>query len=163
MRQSRLGPGGERVRVEVVQVGPLFALAKVVGKPGLGKIRVDHKLIDGPQPLCIGDSLVLGPIEYLRTGPRALSVRRLEPAKGNLLSSQRRRPVFHRCRGSITRIAASGTFGQITEAVTGRRFFVHTSQLRPGAHLHFNSEVSFTPAETPRGLVALEVHSASAR
>jgi hypothetical protein len=154
------GEAPSSLPAQVVQVGPLFALANVVGRPTLGKVRVDHDLIEGPEPLQVGDLLILGAIEYLSAGPRAMRACRQRHVTRDLPNRSKGQPS-HRCRGSITRVSEAGNFGQITESITGRRFFVHTSQFSCGSPLRLNSTVSFTPAETPRGLVALEVRSIS--
>ena len=152
---------GAPLSARVVQVGPLFALATVLGEPSLGKVRVDHRLIVGREPMRVGDRLMLGPVEYLPAGPRALSARRSQSrcATTHSAACRAKRAIPGRSRGSITRVAKTGRFGQITELPTGRQYFVHSSQLQPGTILQLDSPVSFTPAKTPRGLVALEVRS----
>ena len=144
-------------QAQVVQVGPHYALVAVVANEALGTVRVDHHLLNGSGSARIGDELIVGPLEFLPAGPRAQSAWR------TCLAPQHRQPqrnvclAPNRCRGVITRVAATGAFGQAIETPSGRPFFVHHSQLQSGAALRIGCPVSFIPAKTPRGWSALEV------
>lgn len=144
-------------KAQVVQVGAQFALAAVVANEALGTVRVDHHLLNGSGPARMGDELIIGPLEFLPAGPRA------QAAWRTCLAPLHRQPQWNaslmpnRCRGIITRVAATGAFGQAIETPSGRPFFVHRSQLQGGAALRIGCSVSFIPARTPRGWSALEV------
>jgi hypothetical protein len=58
-------------QAQIIQVGPIFALAAVVGNEALGKVRVDHRLLNGSGPAQLGDALIIGPLEFLPAGPSA--------------------------------------------------------------------------------------------
>jgi cold shock CspA family protein len=141
---------------QVLQVGPVFALTAVVNNEALGKVRVDHHLLNGSGPAQLGDELIIGPLEFLPAGPRAQAAWRTR-----LDGHQRQQPNHcaspKRCRGVVTRVAPTGNFGQITETPDGRPFFVHHSQLQAGAMLRIGFPLSFLPAKTPRGWSALAV------
>jgi len=160
---------------QVAQVGPLFALAEVADNKALGKVRVDHSLLNGSGPAQLGDSLIIGPLQFLPAGPRAVCawptrtsspvrplVRPFHYRSGPAVQPARQysNPAPRRNRGTVTRVAPTGAFGQITDEHNGDQFFVHHSQLQGGAILRIGARVSFTSAKTPRGLSALEVQSA---
>jgi cold shock CspA family protein len=143
-------------QAQIIQVGPIFALAAVVGNEALGKVRVDHQLFSGSGPVQFGETLIIGPLEFLPAGALAQAAWRSPFAGGQALqlngcAGRERR------KGVVTRVAPTGNFGQITEAPSGRPFFVHRSQLQGGATLRIGCSLSFLPAKTPRGWSALEV------
>lgn len=143
-------------QAQVIQVGPIFGLAAVARNEALGKIRVDHKLLNGSGPLQLGDALIIGPLEFLPAGPRAQAAWRTRVMTYSLPYQNAGRAEA-RCWGIVSRVAPNGNYGQITEKPGGRRFFVHCSQLQGGALLRLGDHLSFLPAKTPRGWSALEV------
>jgi hypothetical protein len=109
-------------------------LAAVVANEALRTVRVDHHLLNGSGPARIGDELIIGPLEFLPTGPRAQAAWRTCLAPPRHRQAQRNVCLPpNRCRGVITRVAATGAFGQAIETPSGRPFFVHHSQLQGGA------------------------------
>jgi len=61
-----------------------------------------------------------------------------------------------RRRGSITTLVTSD-WGFITEFGSGRTVFVHRRDLRHGARMVLGQQVTYLPAQTPKGLRACEV------
>jgi cold shock CspA family protein len=158
-----------------VGVGPHYALVEVPDNKALGKIRVDHSLLNGSGPAHLGDTLIVGPLQYLPAGPRALcawptgrsslalpATRPVQPRSAPPIpaSHQYHTPTPRRNKGTVTRVAQTGAFGQITDERDGQQYFVHSSQLQRGAILRIGARVSFLPAKTPRGLSAIEVQPA---
>lgn len=150
-------------KAQVTQVGPIFALLEVADNKALGKVRVDHNLLNGSGPAQLGDTLMIGPLQFLPAGPRAVCA---WPAGRSRLQHPQpvRSPMRHlqasptrRNKGTVTRVAQTGAFGQITDERDGQQYFVHASQLQRGALLRIGARVSFLPARTPRGLSAIEV------
>jgi cold shock CspA family protein len=160
------GQSVDLFKAQVAQVGPLFALAEVADNKALGKVRVDHNLLNGSGPAQLGDTLIIGPLQFLPAGPRAAcawpagrpSLQRPQPARPPMRPHQA--PPAWRNKGTITRVAQTGAFGQVTDERDGQQYFVHTSQLQRGALLRIGAHVSFLPARTPRGLSAIEVQPA---
>ncbi len=144
-------------QAQVVQVGPHFALVAVLSNEALGTVRVDHHLLDGSGPAGIGDELIIGPLEFRSAGPRAQAAWRTCLVPQHRQARRNACLALNRCRGVITKVAATGAFGQAIETPSGRPFFVHHSQLQGGAALRIGCPVSFIPAKTPRGWSALEV------
>jgi cold shock CspA family protein len=147
---------------QVVQVGPIFALAAIAGNDALAKVRVDQALLNGSGPAQLGDILIVGPLDFLPAGPRARAVWSVRTGSHHHAPPQpANRPQFvpPRNKGTVTRVAPVGTFGEITDERTGSQYFVHQSQLR-GTMLRIGARVSFLPARTPRGLSAIEVQPA---
>lgn len=61
-----------------------------------------------------------------------------------------------RRRGSVTKLGGPD-WGFVTEFGTGRELFVHCNDLRGGARLSLGRQVSYLPAQTPKGWKACEV------
>jgi len=82
---------------QVVQVGPIFALAAIAGNDALAKVRVDQALLNGSGPAQLGDTLIVGlstssqPDLALalrgRCGQQISTTRRLGPPIGRSSSS----------------------------------------------------------------------------
>jgi cold shock CspA family protein len=166
------GQNVDLFKAQVAQVGPLFALAEVADNKALGKVRVDHSLLNGAGAAQLGDTLIVGPLQFLPAGPRAVcawptraaspmrtAARPINPWSHHSIpaTSQYHAPVPRRNKGTVTRVAQTGAFGQITDERDGQQYFVHSSQLQRGALLRLGARVSFMPAKTPRGLSAIEV------
>ena len=160
---------------QVAQVGPLFALAEVADNKALGKVRIDYNLLNGSGPAHLGDTLIIGPLQFFPAGPRAVCAwpsrtssparpltRPVHPRSGPSIPASRpyHTPAPRRNKGTVTRVAQTGAFGQITDERDGQQYFVHASQLQRGALLRIGACVSFLPAKTPRGLSAIEVQPA---
>ena len=166
------GEGLDLFQGQVVQVGPIFALLTIAGNEALSKVRVDHALLNGSGPILLGDTLIVGPLDFLATGPRARAAWPsraevqhrpgtcgVQPRGGTAIPTYRQRPVskLHRNRGTVTRVAPTGAFGQVTDQRNGAQYFVHHSALQRGAMLRIGARVSYTPARNPQGLLALLV------
>ncbi len=149
-------------QAQVVRVGPVFALAAVVGNDALAKVRVDQALLNGSGPAQLGDTLIVGPLDFLPAGPRARAawpVRMANAHYAPLRPANRMHLVPSWNKGTVTRVAPSGTFGQITDERTGSQYFVHQSQLL-GAVLRIGARVLFRSGRNDQGPLALDVHPA---
>lgn len=157
--------------VRVQQVGTIYAQGVVADNTSFPPVRIDHTAFNGAGPARPGYVYLCGPLTYLGTMPKAecawpLHVQHLDPPSQVYPPRPARppRPVrtpppaMQRQAGVITE--AKPTYGRIVDGA-GNSYFVHASQLRPGAILMIGLRVTFVPVQETRGIAAYDVSLAA--
>lgn len=162
--------------VRVQQVGTIYAQGVVADNTSFPPVRIDHSAFNGAGPARPGYVYLCGPLSYVGATPKAecawpLHVQHLDQP-GQLRPPQPARyprpprparpphqvhpprPAVQRQTGVITE--AKPTYGRIVDG-TGNSYFVHASQLRPGAMLMVGLRVTFVPVQEARGVAAYDV------
>jgi cold shock CspA family protein len=137
----------EFFQADVMTTGPAYSMVSVPGNPALGKIRVHHSALSGEGLPRVGDSLLIGEIEFGSGG---------HEAKTAWCITSHRGPG----RQTGTVIFYQGTWGKITRDQDGQEVFVHETQVRATSAKRIGSRVSFVAADNGRGLAAFDVHAA---
>lgn len=161
----------------VERTGAQYCLARVQGNEAMRLVRVDHSVAYGSRPASVGDLLLVGPLEYAATGPFARAawtarlgdngVDRTRQPSTNGVGGQPPRPSTNGTGGAPTRsgrdvgviveVAPVGTYGRIIAERTGRKVFVHRSQLQKGVALAVGQRVTYVEAPNDRGPTAYDV------
>ena len=146
----------------VITTGARFSMVAVKGNQVLNKVRVDHDVVFGGR-VPVGETLLAGAIKMVETGAvatKAWAFRAPTGDNGHLVGNRRplppRPPRPARHVGSVSRVHPRG-FAEVLEDRTGRRYFAHMSNFGGGARMTAGFRCSFTPAETARGWVALDI------
>jgi cold shock CspA family protein len=97
----------------------------------------------------VGDLLIIGLIEYgqIRCAKAAWPLRTARNVR------------FGR-KSVIIKVSPTGAFAQIVTEGSGKRVFVHASQLQRGAALRVGSRLTFIEADNGRGPAAYDVQIA---
>ena len=145
--------------VSVINTYRDFVLGEVQGNRTMSAVRVDRGLLATNDLVSRGDDLLVGPLHYLPAGPKAHAAwpARVGRAQANGEPGQKKGP--NRRTGMITEVHASRAYGRITEERTGKRVFVHGSQLGNGITLAVGQRVSYIEAADERGPMAVDVRS----
>lgn len=138
----------------VERTGPAYSLARVADNQAIGLVRVDHAALNGSGLNQVGDTLLVGPLQYATAGPRTHTAWRVQATRPQRPKANGR-PV-----GMITDVADTGAFGWIIAETSGRKLFVHRSQLRRGAVLSRGQRVTYVEADNGRGPTAFDVQPA---
>jgi cold shock CspA family protein len=152
-----IDPGSGRVydlyAVEIVQVGPHFALGRVANNPGMSAVRVrlDHSLLNGAGALTVGQVFLAGPLSPEAAGPRALGAWPLQTTAPGPYSNGERRGFIHTLRAG---------FGFIQPADGGPTIFFHFSSCQCGLIPQVGLAVGYIPIQGPRGMAATCVRPA---
>lgn len=148
----------------IINTGPRFSLVAVKGNQVLNRVRVEHTAVFGGEKVTVGDSLLIGTITMVETGPvatKAWPFRASETRNGSSGGNQRPpapippRPARH--IGTVSRVHPSGKYAEVLEDRTGHRYFAHLSQFEGGARMMAGFRITFTPAKTERGPAALDI------
>lgn len=138
---------------QVSAVGGLHVQAIAAGNQALGALRLEHNVFNGSGPAKVGQTYLVGPLDYTPAGVKALGAWPIE-----VLPQQPRnrpQPPAHRESGIITEVHHSGQFGRITAGT--RQYFVHINQLCAGAVLREGARCSFVVTQQPKGTAATDV------
>lgn len=131
----------------VMTTGPAYSMVSVPGNPALGKIHVDHSALSGQGLPRVGESVLIGEIEFGHAG---------HEAKIAWCVTSHRGPG----RRTGTVIFYQGTWGKITCDQDGQEIFVHDTQVRAASAKRIGARVSFVAANNGRGLAAFDVRAA---
>ncbi len=131
----------------VMTTGPSYSMASVAGNPALGKIRVHHSALSGNGLPRVGDTMLIGEIEFGHVGHEAKTAWCITAHAG--LGRQTGTVIFYQ-----------GTWGKITRDRDGQEVFVHETQVRAISAKRIGARVSFVAADNGRGLAAFDVRAA---
>lgn len=150
----------------IINTGPRFSLVAVKGNQVLNRVRVEHTAVFGGEKVTVGDSLLIGTITIMETGPvatKAWPFRASGPHHHNgNIGGNHRPPATPPPRsashiGTVSRVHPSGKFAEVLEDRTGHRYFAHMAQFKGGARMTAGFRITFSPAKTERGPVALDI------
>lgn len=124
--------------VRITHVDTAYLLAQALEAPALGVIRISRGGLAGSKAVSVGDKLLAGPLEF-----DADQMARMANAWRLPGGAAAPPPPAATARvvGLITRIHATGRFGEIT-TTAGKSLYFHVSQLQPGLAIHIGLRVS---------------------
>jgi cold shock CspA family protein len=131
----------------VLTTGPAYSVVHVPGNAALGKIKVAHSALNGSGLPRVGDTMLIGEIEFGPVGHESGSAWCVA-----------KRSDGGRQTGTV--IFFQGNWGKITRDQDGREIFVHGTQVRAAFAKTVGARVSFVAADNGRGLAAFDVRAA---
>ena len=124
----------------------------------LGAIRVDNSVLlgSGVGSVHIGDSLLVGPLEFGANWPTARGAWRL--ASSPVLGG-RTAPAngVGRRTGFLKSVHTTGAYAFLAEETSGMEIFGHKSHLRPGVFFAIGRRYSFVIGNNHKGTAAFDL------
>jgi hypothetical protein len=143
---------------DVISTGPLYSLVVAKKNQALGAIQVAQNVLvsSGLGAVHIGDSLLVGPLEFGANRPNARGAWRLAvaPSHGGPMASAN---GGGRRTGFLKSIHTTGAYAFLAEEPSGMEVFGHKSHLRPGAYFAIGRRYSFILGNNHKGAAAFDL------
>jgi len=151
----------EMYPADVISTGLLYTLVFTTKNQTLGAIRVDHSVLlsSGVGTVHVGDSLLVGPLEFGANWPTARGAWRLPsaPNPGGRMAPMTPTNGGGRRTGFLKSVHTTGAYAFLTEEPSGVEVFGHKNHLRPGVFFAMGRRYSFILGNNHKGAAAFDM------
>jgi hypothetical protein len=148
----------EMYPADVISTGSLYSLVLAQRNQALGAIRVDRSVLlsSGVGTVHIGNSLLVGPLEFGAIWPTARGAWRLASAPNPGGRTVPTNGVGRRT-GFMKSIHTTGVYAFLAEEPSGMEIFGHKNHLRPGVFFAIGRRYSFILGNNHKGAAAFDI------